>query len=185
MVCCEPSFTCALLCLLLVFWVGFIIRHHVFAVAGCSMSLRSVQAKALQQQLQALSLRWFIGSQQQNLTVTGGLLGNTTGSVRLCSSIDSPSHVPHMTTGRPSHKHQLSSYQQSSMGAIANQQQQRSSKVLQGGQKKGAAGPATPSPSSSMSECCQLDRYVHGTCMECHNTCRITVWQQVMHAMRC
>ncbi|WIA33866.1 hypothetical protein OEZ86_006968 [Tetradesmus obliquus] len=38
-------------------------------------------------------------------------------------------------------------------------QQQRGGKVQQGGQKKrGLAGPATPSPSSSLSECCQLDR---------------------------
>lgn len=133
---------------------------------GCSMSLRAAQAKALQQQLQALSLRWFIGHQQQTFTAAEGLfvgLSSSTGSTRLSSNFSSTGH---MTTGHPLQHQQHSSYQQSSMGTTAHhqqqhqqKQQQRGGKVQQGGQKKrGLAGPATPSPSSSLSECCQLDR---------------------------
>jgi hypothetical protein len=71
-----------------------------------------------------------------------------------------------MTTGNPAQGcnqyHQHSSCRHSSMGTTAHphhSQRQPGAKVLQGSMKRGAAaGPATPSPSSSISESFQLDR---------------------------
>jgi hypothetical protein len=145
---------------------------RVAAFAGCSMSLRAAQAKAIQQQLQALKLRWIIGSQQQTLLAAEGFLGTLSGSVRPCS-ISPTSHKADMTTGHPTQGcnqyYQHSSCRHSSMGTTAHHNhQQRGDKFLQGGLQRGAAaGPATPSPTSSISESFQLDRCAWSTQIGC------------------
>jgi hypothetical protein len=171
MVCCQPS------CLRLphprcraTLWIILTLSCPCMAAfAGCSMSLRAAQAKALQQQLQALKLRWFIGSQQQTLIAAEGCVSTLSASAGSCST-SLASQQAHMTSGHPTQGcnqyHQHSSCRHSSMGTTAHQshhQQQRGSKFLQGSMKRGAAaGPATPSPSSSISESFQLDRCAWG-----------------------
>jgi hypothetical protein len=173
MVCCQPC--CPRVprphCLLTLPTILSTSCTRMAACAGCSMSLRAAQAKALQQQLQALRLRWLIGSQQQTLAASKGFVSTLPGSVGACSSSPS-SQQAHLTTGNPTQGcnqfHLHSNCRHSSMGTTAHQNQQPGAKFLQGSMKRGAAaGPATPSPSSSISESFQLDRCAWGAHRKC------------------